>query len=810
MRRAIERFRSDLHFAARALRRRPGFTAVATLTLAIGIGATTAIFSVIYGVLLKPLPYADPASLVMVGTAQDASRSTGNMSYPDLADIRDEGRSFETLVGFGATNFTLTGLGQPVMVAVARVTEGLLQTFRVAPLLGRDIRRDEFGANAPNVAVLSYSAWVERFGSDRDVIGKTVQLNSATFEIIGVAPSGFDFPAADVMFWIPRRLDPESCARGCHTFNVIARLAAGVTLQGARAELERFAANFEATYPRTNTGKRFATRALKEHMVGAVTLGLYIMLGAVALVLLIACANVANLLLARASAREGETAVRSALGASRRALASQVFAESAALAILGGTVGVALAYVGVRVLRTFAEGTIPRAAQIAIDPTVLLVTLGTVVFVTLAFGLIPALTLARTSLTENMSQVGRGGSVARRTVRFRWTLLTGEVALSAALLIGAGLLLKTFARLYAVDVGYAKEQIVRFRVTLPANDYPDLARISQFYQQLESRIAAMPGVVAVGSMFGAPLAAGQASGTVRVEGRPEPEPNERQDAQARAITPGAQQALGLRLLRGRPLTEADNRADAEPVALINETLAREHFPNEDPIGRRLNVAVALGFDSPTWRIVGVVKDGRFAAITTDASADIFMPHALFGPNSMTVHARVAPGVALTQEAVRAAVRALDPSLPIFRYEQIEEAISQQIAPTRLYLLLVAAFAVTAALLAAVGLFGVISFVVAQRTREIGIRVALGSQRSGVVGLIVRQGMQPVLIGVVLGVSTAALASRFVAALLFDVQPTDPIVMSGAGALMILVALVAAFVPALRASGIDPARVLHGD
>jgi ABC-type antimicrobial peptide transport system permease subunit len=258
------------------------------------------------------------------------------------------------------------------------------------------------------------------------------------------------------------------------------------------------------------------------------------------------------------------------------------------------------------------------------------------------------------------------------------------------------------------------------------------------------------------------------------------------------------------------LTEADNRADAEPVALVNETLVREHFPNEDPIGRRINIAVALGFGSPTWRIVGVVKDGRFAAITTDASADVFMPHALFGPNSMTVHARVAPGMTLTQDALREAVRAQDPDVPIFRYELIEEVVSQQIAPTRLYLLLVAAFGVTAALLAAVGLFGVISFVVAQRTREIGIRVALGSQRSGVVGLIVRQGMQPVLIGIVVGVGAAAAAGRFINTLLFDVQPTDPLVLTGAGALMIVVALGAALVPALRASGIDPARVLHGE
>jgi putative ABC transport system permease protein len=806
--RTIDHLLNESRFAIRALRRRPGFTAVAAFTLAIGIGANTSIFSVIHGVLLRPLPYIEPERLVSVGvTPQQPTGVPGNMSFPDLADIRDDGSAFATLVGFGSTNFTLTGLGEPEMISVSRVTEGLMATFRVAPVLGRDIRRDEFGANAANVVVLSHAIWRERFGEDRAVIGKTLQLDGVGFEIIGVAPIGFDFPNG-TKIWVPRRLNPASCGRGCHTFRAIGRLASAASVVSATAALERLGANLEAAYPESNVGKRFVARELKESVVGNVKRGLWIMLGAVALVLLIACANVANLLLARASAREGELAVRAALGATRGVLARQGFIESAVLAVLGGLLGIAIAFIGVSLLRRFAEGTIPRAEQIVIDPVVLLVTLGTVVFVTFAFGAIPALTASRVSLGDSLAHIGRGGGTGRRTVRYRRMLLAGEVALSAALLIGAGLLLKTFAKLYAVDVGFSKQQIVRFSVVLPPGAYPELARVAQFFRALESRIAELPGVDAVGTMYGAPLTTGRASGTVLVEGRPKPAPAEEKEASIRPITPGLQNALGLRLVRGRPLTESDNRGDAEPVALVNEGFVRLHFPNEDPLGRRVRVAVDMGFGSPYWRIVGIVRDVRFDALTTDAQADVFMPHALYGPNYMTVHVRTVLGAPPLQNALREAVRVLDANVPIYRYEIIEQVMERAIAPTRFYLLLVAAFAATAAALAAVGLYGVMSFVVTQRTREIGIRVALGARRDGVAALVVRQGMQPVVVGIAIGIVAASVAGRFIEAVLFDVQARDPVVIASAAGLMAVVALAAAVGPALHASGIDPARVLH--
>ncbi|MGQ0641021.1 MAG: ABC transporter permease [Gemmatimonadaceae bacterium] len=809
MKRLIDNLRNDWRYAVRSLRRRPGFTAVAALTLAIGIGANTAIFSVVHGVLLQPLPYNDSETLVMVHKAPQLPTDVpSNMSFPDLADIRD-GSSFASVVGYSSTNYTLTEFGDPAIISVTRVTDGLMGIFRVAPMLGRDIRRDEFGANAPNVVVLSHAIWRERFGEDRSIVGKTIQLDRISFEVVGVAAEGFDYPNATKV-WIPRRFSIQSCGRDCHTFNVIGRLATGATLTSARTELDRLAVNLEKTYPESNTAKRFLARDLKEVTVGNVKQALWIMLGAVALVLLIACANVANLLLARASAREGETAVRSALGATRGMLARQVFAESGALVVLGGALGVAMAFAGVKVLRAFAEGTIPRADRIAIDPIVLLVTLGTVVLVTFAFGLIPALTLSRATLADSLSQIGRGSGAGLRTVRFRRALLAGEVALSAALLIGAGLLLKTFAKLYAVDLGYSTQRIVRFNLVLPASAYPEIERVSQFYGTLESRIAALPGVASVGTMYGAPLTTGRTSGSVHVEGRPRPTPAEERDASIRPITPGIIRTIGFQLVRGRPLTDADNRAGAEPVALVNEDLVRQHFPNEDPIGRRIRVGVDLGGGNPYWRIVGIVRDARFDAPTREAEADIFMPHALFGPNSMTVHIRTDPRMTLTQTTLRDIVRALDPKVAIHRFETIEEAMGRQVAPTRLYLFLVAVFAITAALLAAVGLYGVMSYVVTQRTREIGIRVALGARREGVAALVVRQGMQPVVIGIAIGTAGAAAVGRIIEAVLFGVQPRDPFVVGGAAGLMLLVALAAAAVPALRASGIDPARVLHGE
>jgi predicted permease len=799
----------DLRLAIRSLARHRAFTAVACLTLAIGVGANTAIFSVINGVLLNPLPYPDSNGLVMVNVRPDGEGRPGSMSFADMADLRDKGRSFKSLAGTGVSTQTLTDVGEPVMVDVGRVTEGLLSVFGVAPIIGRDLTREEFGENAARVAVLGHEMWQSRFGGAQDVIGKTITLNGNSYQVVGIAPAGFQYPTG-AQLWIPREMSLTGCARGCHTFTVVGRLNQGVTLEAATAELAQFSTSLEATYPETNTGKAFMVRGLKDAIVGDVRTGLWLMFGAAALVLLIACANVANLLLARASSREGEVAVRVALGASRRHLATHVLAESAILALVGGTVGIAIAVGGVSLLRTLATGTIPRADVIALDGTVLAVSLVSVVLVLAVFAAIPMFTASRANVAGTMSTVGRGGSTGSASVRFRRALLTAEVALSACLLIGAGLLMRSFTQLNAIDVGFNTSQVTRFSLVLPALRYDSLSRASLFYEELEQETAAIPGVEAVGAMFGPPLGRGNAAGGVQLEGKPEPPPEDDRVAFIRSVTPGALSALGVKLSKGRLLAPSDNRRDAEPVALVNEEFVRQQFPNEDPIGKRFLVTVDLGYGSPYWRIVGVVKDVRFASLTESAGADVYLPHAQFGPLSTTVHVRTAPGAPSPVNAIRDIVASLDPNVPMYRIETIEQVMETATAPARLYLVLVALFAGIAALLAAIGLYGVVSYIVVQRTREIGIRVALGAQRPGIVSLLMRQGMQPVVIGLVIGVAGALAVGRYVESVLYGVRPNDPFIVVGAVSLMAVVAAIATIVPALRASGIDPARVLQGD
>ncbi len=810
MNRVLDAMVLDLRFALRSIRRRPGFSGIAATTLALGIGGNTAIFSVINGVLLQPLPYNDPSELVAVNVARNApGERPGSMSYPDLSDLRERVGSFESLVGINTISQTLTGLGDPAVMSVTRVTEGLLRTFHVAPHLGRDIRAEEFGPTGPAVVVISHESWNQRFGAAPDVLGTTVTLNGFPYEIVGVAPQEFDYPNG-THFWVPRRLDPARCGRGCHTMFVVGRLAPGTSLESAVVEVDALAANLTASFPATNTGKRFLVRRLKDTVVGDVEQGLWIMLAAVGLVLLIACSNVVNLLLARASAREGEFAVRAALGASGRRLAGQVLVESGVLALVGGVAGLGLAVGGVEVLRRAATGTIPRTDLIEIDGIVMAVTAGTVVLVTLVFGLIPAFTASRTSVVEGLLEAGRGKAGSQGSVHIRRALLAGEVALSAALLIGAGLLLRTFAQLHAVDVGFETREVIRFNVVLPANDYPDIKQASSFYGSLENAIAALPGVEGVGTMFGPPLGRARASGEALVEGRPQPPPEEEKTAWVRSITPGLLTALRIPIVEGRPLSVADNRSDAEPVALVNQEFVRQHFPAADPIGRRIRVGVNLGFGSPYWRVVGVVGNVRFEAITSEPRADVYMPHAQYGPRSMTVHVRTHPDAPPVLPEIRRAVRTLDPNVPIYQIEVIEQVISREIAPTRLFLLLVAGFAATAVLLAAVGLYGVVNYIVTQRTREIGIRIALGARPEAITRLVVHQGLQPAALGLAVGLLGAFLGGHVMEAVLFGVHPRNPAIYVSVAALMTTIALAAAAIPAVRASRTDPAEVLRAE
>ena len=589
----------------------------------------------------------------------------------------------------------------------------------------------------------------------------------------------------------------------------VGRLAAGSTVESAQAELDALALNLESAYPETNTGKRFLVRSLQDQVVGGVERGLWLILGAVGIVLVIACANVANLLMVRASTRTGEVAVRSALGASRGRLITQVMIESGVIAVLGGLCGLALAWLGVQLLPRFSAGGIPRIDEIGIDAPVLLFTLATIAVVTILFGLAPAVALARTSLRTGLGTGSTRGGESRGSGSARGLLLGGEVALSAVLLVGAGLLLRSFSQLYAVDVGFETREILRFKLNLPRSRYTDLEQITTFYRTLEERIRVIPGVEAAGSVWGPPLGSGNASATVLVDGRPEPTPAEETEASVHPMGPGWMETMRIPVIRGRGLTEADDR-EAEPVAVINETFVRENFPGEDPIGQSLRVTVNLGYGSPTWRIVGIVGDVRSRGLERESEAQIYMPHGQYGPGDLAITVRSTPGGPPLLPVIREEVRAMDAGLPLYQIETVEEALQRQVAPTRFYMILVGLFAGLAAVLAAVGLYGVVAYSVSRRTREIGLRVALGAGRDGIVRLVVGQGMRPALLGLIVGLGVALAGGRVMEALLFGVQPRDPVILGGTALLLAVVTLAAAILPAYRASRVDPVKALRAE
>lgn len=797
----------DLFFGGRLLRKQLGFTSVAVVTLALGIGANSAIFSVVDGVLLNPLPYHDPHEIVYVTTVWGgAEPGTGVMSYPDLVDIEHEVPAIETLAGYNTSSMTLTGVGEPVVETVARVTEGLLQVFAVAPVLGRDIRADEFGPDGPRVAVISYGMWRDRLGGDPRVIGRMLELNSVSYEIVGVAPEGFGFPINSPI-WIPRRLDVESCHRGCHTMRGIGRLAAGASVEAAQLQAQQLAERLEAAYRDTNYQKSFRVQTLQDQIVGDVKAGLWLMLGAVGLVLLIACANVANLLLVRSQARATERAVRAALGATRARLVIQSLVESGLLALLGGAAGLGLAQLILGALPGLASGQIPRLEEVAIDGQVLAFTAATVFAVVLLFGLAPALS---GSTMPGSIGLGRGaGDSGPRHQRFRSWLLTAEVALSTVLLIGAGLLLRTFYEMHEVHLGYETENIIRFDINLPEARYTSLEAVRNFYRDLEDEIRTMPGVASVGSAWSPPLARANANGTVYIEGRPEPPPELERDARIHSVSPGWLETMGIASHRGRSLRPEDDVGD-DRVAVVNESFVKDNFPDEDPLGKSVRVTVDLGYGSPYFRIVGMIPDIRGRRVIRDPEPGIWVPHGQFGPEQMTVTVRSVQGAPPVLPQIRAAVRSRDANLPLYNIETMDQAVARQIAPTRFYMILAGAFAGLAALLAAVGLYGVAAYTTSRRTREIGVRVALGADRRGIIRLVLGQGIRPAGWGLIAGLTGAYFGATVLEALLFGVTPRDPAIFAVVAVLLAGVAVVATVLPARRASKIDPVVALQAE
>jgi len=800
---------SDTRLAVRSLARTPGFTAVAVTTLALGIGANTAMFSVVNGIMLKPLPLPEPDRLTMISRTDLESGATGgSMSQPDLRTIQADSRTIVAAAGYHTPTMTLSGSDEPTLIRAARVTNGLLDVIQSPPILGRDILAEENVPSGPLVVVISHALWLEHFGSDPQVLGRKLELNEDMYEIVGVAPDGIDFPDG-AQLWIPQYLNTEGCGRDCHFLRVIARLAPDATLTQARSEMVALAARLEDAYPESNYRTVFGVELLSETVYGDVRSGLLILLGSVGLVLLIACANVANLLLVRGAARDGEMAVRAALGASRGRLVSQLLSESLLLALLGGALGVGLAQLSLPLLVSLAPATLPRTSEIGLDGTVLLFAGGVVLLVTLVFGLIPALRISGVSISGTLGRAGRGGAGSHTQDRSRSTLLAAEVALSLLLLTGTGLLLKSFSEMAAVRLGFDKQDVVTFALFLPRARYGEAEQQIRFYQDLEERLEMLPHVESVGSVYGSPMGRVAITTSTVFLDRPAPPPGQEEVNLVRVVTPDYLETLRIPLVRGRLFERTDNQ-DAQRVAVVSQSFAEKYFEDGDPIGAQMDVGMSMGMEETSRTIIGVVGDIRSRRLTREAMPEVYIPHAQMAGGYMTVVARLVPGTSNAMAIMRRELRSVDAKLALRDAEMLQDAVARSVGPARFYLTLLALFAAIAVTLAAVGLYGVVSYLVSRRTREIGIRIALGAKGADVVRLVLAQGVRPVGIGVALGLLGSYWGTRVLTALLYNVSPQDIATLTGTTMLLLGVATLAILLPARRASSVAPTEALRAE
>ena len=805
-----------MRHALRSLAQSPGFTAVALLTLALGIGACTAIFSVVNSVVLRPLAYPDSDRLVVI-------RETKLPQFPEFSVApgqyftwKDEARSFEQLAATRGGSFNLTGTGEPVRVTVSRVTPNYLSTLRTFPALGRDFRPDEDTPGQENVAILLHGFWQRQFGGRQDILGETVQLNGQTYTIVGVMPQSFQ-PGSRTELLLPAVYSSdERQNHGGHYIGVVGRLKEGVTLEQARAELDTIALRLAQQFPDTNTGWGVKLTPMLESAVGDVRPILFSLLGAVGFLLLIACANVANLLLARATARAREFSIRAALGASRGRIVGQLLAESVLLAVLGGAAGVFVAETGMAALLSLAPDTLPRAAEISLDRTALAFAFGVSLLTGIGFGLVPAFQASRIDLNEVLKDSGRGLSAGGRRQRLRSALVVVEVAIALILLVGSGLLIHSFARLQKVNPGFVADHAYAVGLSLPWQKYATDEQRAAFVARAAERLASLPGVQSVGASQVVPFTGGDYILGFLIGGRPPPPPGEARSTNYYAVTPGYFTAMGIPLLSGRFFEERD-AAGGPPVAIINESMAKKYFPGENPIGQRIHVT-----NGPeTFReIIGVVADVKHYSVDRETPLQTYEPFAQKPLDFMTLVVRLAPPVpgdptsaassASLPAAIRSAIYSIDPDQPVASVRPLSDLLAASMARQRFAMSLFSVFSGVSLLLSAIGIYGVMAYSVTQRTAEIGIRMALGAQRSHVLHLVFAQGGRLIAIGVLVGLAGAFALTRFISSMLFDVSAHDPLTFASIVALLSAVATAACLIPALRATRVDPMTALRSE
>ncbi len=801
---------TDFRYALRMLVKSPAFSVVAILTLGLAIGANSAIFSVVNAVLLRPLPYPHSEQLVRVFGSQPGL-ALAPSSPANFLEWREQNDVFERIGTYIGQGFNLTGGDKPERVIGARVSADLFQILGVQPALGRVFAEEEDRAGQGQVVILSHEFWQSRFGGVPNALRQTITLNERPYTVIGIMPPRFAFPDTRTQVWTPVAFNPaERATRDTNFIDVIARLKPGVSIEQARAHMTALAQQQAERYPESNTGVGVKVISLHEQTVGEVRPMLVVLLSAVAFVLLIACANVANLLLARAMARQKEMAIRGALGASRTRVVRLLLTESVLLGVLGGAFGLLIAIWSLDLLVSLKPANLPRLAEIGINRTVFIFTFAISVVTGIIFGLVPALQASKPDLNEGLKESGRGATGNPRRHRVRALLVVSEVALSLVLLVGAGLMIRSFARLLAVDPGFKADHVLTAFVSLPPSKYPKREEQAAFFDRLIDRLRTLPGVSAAGVVTDIPLFGGSSTG-LEIDGHPAPLPGQRPLTEYRMISPDYFAAMGMSLVKGRAFSRHDTE-DGPGVAIINETVAARFFAGEEPIGKR----IGLSGNPRDWReIVGVVRDVRNYGLDADVKPEVCVPFVQNAPgylagvaSAMTVVVRSTNDPSALTNALREQVQALDKDQPISEIRTMESYLSESMAQRRFNMFLLGAFAALALILAAVGIYGVISYTVTQRTHEMGIRIALGARGTDIFKLVFGQAMLTTVGGIVIGLGAALGLTRLLQNLLYHVTATDPLVFASITLLLLLVAMAAAYLPARRAMKVNPITALR--
>ena len=803
----------DVQYALRSIAKKPLFYSLIILTLALGIGANAAIFTVVNGVLLRPLPYPEPERLMMVWThnpLQGFDKDVG--TYPNFEDWRRASRSFERMSAYRGANVTLTGSGDPAQIRGALVTSEFFETMDGSPLHGRAFRVADGHAGGERVVIVGHGLWTRRFGADVSLIGRSVVLNGVAYEVVGVMPASFDHPA-DAELWMPLapvgEFEALFGARGSYWLTIIGRLQPGVTQAAAQSEMDGIAARLENEYPE-NAGIGIRLVPMHEELVGDVRRPLLILLGAVSLVLLIACANVANLLLTRAASRQRELAIRSALGAGRGRLVRQLLTESAVLGLFGAAAGLVLASLGTDLLLALAPAELPRLSTIAIDGRVVAYATTAALLTSLLVGLLPALQASRRESGEHLKDGGRAGSDGRRSSRVRAALAVGELALALVLLVGAGLLIRSLIALNSEDPGFATRGVLTLRLHLPAASYDEPARISGFYAQLVERLEALPGVASAAAGSSLLLSRLPASASINIEGRPPLPGNARNiPVPYDSVTPEYFSTLGIPLRTGRMFTRADG-PQSLPVVMVNEAFVRRFFDGEDPLGRRVTFGDPSEPGTRWQTIVGVVADTRRGGFEREPWAETYFPMRQAPDRQAFVLLRTGGDPIGLIGAAQAAVWSIDRDHAIAGIRTVPELLAQRELNRRFTTLLLGVFASIALILAVIGTYGVIAHGAAQRTQEIGIRLALGADRRTILGMVLLGGLRIAAVGLAIGVFGAIALTHVLSGLLFGVSARDPLTFISVPAALLVVALAACWIPARRAMRVDPAIALRGD